>query len=405
MTELEKTETHTGVWLQVIAGALALFIAMGVGRFAYTPILPLMQSQTHFSNAIAGYLASSNYLGYLIGAFAAGSIPFIRLHRLATFQSSLVVCIVTTGIMGLTTSVWLWTLIRLVSGISSGLVFVLVSSIVLDLLALKNSSKLSGVMYGGVGLGLGVTGLIVPLLGHSFGWKGTWIGLMILTILVGLPTMIWLRKDNGGGYPRPTQTKHVEERTSVSERTSFFPWLTIAYGFEGLGYIITGTFLVTLVEDTPATHALASYCWVIVGLAALPSCILWSFLAARWGAISPLVVAYLLQALGVLLPVVAPNAFGVYVGSILFGGTFMGISAMANNLARNLRPNESSKAIGLITGVYGVGQIVGAAGAGILAHGSGEFRIPIVVAGCLLCIGIVVLLAGRFNSTLYNKRA
>jgi predicted MFS family arabinose efflux permease len=210
--------------------------------------------------------------------------------------------------------------------------------------------------------------------------------------------MILLRKDQGGSNPRPTQTTNVEGNTAVAETASFFPWLTIAYGFEGLGYIITGTFLVTLVENTAATHDLASYCWVIVGLAALPSCILWSFLAARWGAIIALVVAYLLQALGVLSPVVAPNAFGVYVGSILFGGTFMGITAMATNLARNLRPNESSKAIGLMTGVYGVGQIVGAAGAGILAHGSGGFKVPIIVASGLLCIGIIIILAGKVLS-------
>jgi predicted MFS family arabinose efflux permease len=187
--------------------------------------------------------------------------------------------------MGLTTSIWIWTLIWLVSGISSRLAFVLVSSIVLDMLASNKCSKLSGVMY--VCLGLGVTGLIVPLLGHSFGWRGTWFGLMILTILVGFPTMIWLRKDQGGSNPRPTQTTNVEENTAVAETASFFPWLTIAYGSEGLG---------------------------------------------------------------------------------------------------------------IMTVVYGVGQIVGAPGAGILAHGSRGFKVPTIIASGLLCIGIIIILAGKVLS-------
>lgn len=106
----------------------------------------------------------------------------------------------------------------------------------------------------------------------------------------------------------------------------------------------------------------------MVGLAALPSCLVWAHVANRWGNIPALVMAYLLQALGVLLPVIAPNVIGVYMGSILFGGTFMGITTTATTLGRSLRPQDSTRCIGLMTGIYGIGQIVGAAGAGVLAN-------------------------------------
>ncbi|GGE56204.1 MFS transporter [Pullulanibacillus camelliae] len=382
------------VWFQVIAGLFALFIAMGVGRFAYTPILPLMQSSTHFSNAIAGYLASSNYIGYLIGAFAAGSIPFIHRHKLQSFRWSLLVCVATTGFMGLGHTVGLWYVLRFLSGLSSGLVFVLISSIVLDILVKKNQLKLSGVLYAGVGLGISITGVIIPLLNHPFGWRGTWLGLMVLTILLGVPTMLWLRKDQAEISPQlPSKAKSVNEK-----RSPFFLWLVIAYGCEGIGYIITGTFIVEIAHHTPMLNGLATYCWVLVGLAAIPSTVLWTFASDKWGRITVLIIAYLLQAFGVILPVIAPNALGIFIGAILFGGTFVGITTMVNNLGKALNPHNSSKVIGILTGVYSVGQIIGATGAGLLANKLGGFTLPILLAGALLIIGVASLLVGIFIS-------
>lgn len=390
LVDKETSERSQNLWLLVVAGGLSLFIAMGVGRFAYTPILPWMQAQTHFSNAIAGFLASSNYLGYLVGAFLAGSVSWIRRQRLFTFRWSLLLCILTTGAMALTSNVWIWYVLRCVSGISSGLVFVLVSSIVLDELAHHNRSTLSGMFYGGVGLGIAVTGLLVPAIGHPFGWRGTWLAMMILSILLGIPATLGIRSSDTRVQSQPslsTPTVHGPDR--------MFWWLTVAYGCEGLGYIITGTFLVAMVAKMPGLQGMAPYTWVLAGVAALPSCILWSTCARRFGEVRILVTAYLVQTVGVLLPVISPTALGGYVGAVLFGGTFMGITTLATMLGRKLRSNDSSKAIGLMTGVYGIGQIVGAGGAGLLAGSSGGFRVPTVVASVVLFVGAICLIVGR----------
>ena len=55
------------------AGLAALAVAMGVGRFAFTPILPMMQQDQGLSVAGGAWLASANYLGYLVGALWAGA--------------------------------------------------------------------------------------------------------------------------------------------------------------------------------------------------------------------------------------------------------------------------------------------------------------------------------------------
>lgn len=378
------------VWPSLLGGALALFVAMGVSRFAYTPILPLMQEETHFSSAVAGYLASSNYLGYLFGAFAAGSVSWLRRHRQLAFRCSLCLCIATTGCMAVTSQTGIWLILRLLSGISSAVVFVLVSSIVMDDLARQNRQALSGVFYGGVGLGIAVTGALVPEINHAFAWQGSWLGMMVLSICLGIPAMGCIRAPITAANGQPTAaTSHAVANKRL------FSWLIVAYGCEGLGYIITATFLVEMASSLPALHKFASYLWVVAGMAALPSCLFGAMLARRFGDVQVLVVAYLLQAVGVLLPVAIPNAFAGCVGAILFGGTFMGITALATNLGRKLRPHNSGGAIGLMTGTYGIGQVVGAGGAGWLASVSGGFAVPTIISAAVVFAGALVLVVGR----------
>ncbi|GMA52550.1 MFS transporter [Alicyclobacillus contaminans] len=359
-----STRPDHGEWRTVAAGFLALALAMGVGRFAYTSILPFMLDEAHVSKAVAGYLASGNYLGYLVGAFAAGAIPWVRRHRLDVARTALLTSVVTTGAMALTSAVWGWFTLRTVSGVASGLAFVLVSSTVLDVLLARGRTSHIGVFYGGVGFGIAVTGLTVPLLASWFSWRGAWLGMMVFTVVIGVPIVLWL-KEGQSTAPAPAAAAQHGAAPSGAIR---FPWLVAAYGCEGLGYIITGTFLPAMVSQMSTLHASASYSWVMVGMAALPSCIVWSVVSQRFGAITALMSAYMLQMVGVVLPVVFPVAAGVDIGAILFGGTFMGITTTATTVARTLGAADSSQAIGLMTGVYGIGQIAGAAGAGVLAN-------------------------------------
>ncbi|MCL6600889.1 MAG: YbfB/YjiJ family MFS transporter [Alicyclobacillus macrosporangiidus] len=390
-----KPEVDRSLWTHVLAGVLALFIAMGVGRFAYTPILPLMQAQAHVTNSMAGYLASSNYLGYLVGAFAVGSASWFRRHRLRVYQWSLWINAFTTGAMAATENHWLWYVLRALSGLTSGFVFVvLASSMVLDELARRQRSRLSGVLYGGVGLGIAVSGLAVPVFGGAAGWRGAWLGLMILTIVIGIPAVLWMKDARDSSQ---TDMLQVTDRLRKLPPRTYFPWLVFAYGLEGLGYIITGTFLVALAAATPALHRFAPYSWIVVGVAAVPSCIVWAYVAQRWGHITALVAAYVFQAVGVLLPIVVPSAMGVFLGSVLFGGTFMGITTTATTLGKSLRSTDGSQAIGLMTGVYGIGQVVGAVGAGVLAHHTGGFVLPTLVSSGVLFVGSGVLIIGTIR--------
>jgi predicted MFS family arabinose efflux permease len=354
-----------------------------------------MQSEMHFSNAMAGYLAAGNYFGYLVGAVLAGSVPWIRRRRLLGWRISVLLSIVTTGLMAAAANPWAWFCLRTLSGIASGLVFVLAASMVLDILAKHDRPKLSGMMYGGVGGGIAASGWLVPVLARHFGWRGTWVGLMGITVIVGAAAVLWMREESVASNPSRAGDRPRVSMGQRADQSGYFPWLMAAYGCEGLGYIITGTFLVAMATRLPALHGFASYCWVLVGLAALPSAAVWSYFGGRVGEVSTLVTAYLLQAAGVLLTVLVPNAIGVYLGSILFGGTFMGITTLGTMLGRELRPQDSSKAIGVMTVIYGIGQIVGAGAAGALANRSGGFELPTLAAAGVLVIGAGLLVLGR----------
>jgi len=231
-------------YLFLIGGIFSLIIAMGIGRFAYTPILPLMQKDLSLSNTTAGYIASSNYAGYLLGAILAGAIPFKK-YRNNLLRVSLIISILTTALMGLTYSHLLWNVLRFLSGFASAFVLVLASGIVLDKLADIRKTSWSGLFYGGVGLGIFLSSLMIPSLNHLFRWEGTWIGLAVVSGILAIFVWIWLDET-----PNVVKKKNKQDMIVKVPPTKWLIWLIIAYGLEGLGYIVTGTFIVSIAEKT-----------------------------------------------------------------------------------------------------------------------------------------------------------
>jgi len=372
---------------------------MGIGRFAYTPILPLMQNDLTFSNAIAGFLATSNYAGYLVGAILTGIIP-LKKHRTASLRASLAISILTTAFMGLLHSYGVWYIIRFLSGVASAFVFVLASSIVLDQLAAKNKSNWSGVFFGGVGFGIFLSGLFTPILNGLFHWKGVWIGLAIISVILAVFVWIWLIDTAHPVMPKIYQVKTDPQRSSVK----WLPLLITAYGLEGLGYIVTGTFIVSIGENVPSLNGNPTIVWMVVGLAAVPSCILWSALAKKWDFIKCLVLAMTLQALGIALPVISMSQPSLVVCAVLFGATFMGITTLTTTLARQLKAENSSQIIGYLTAVYAIGQMIGPTIAGVLSTNTHNFNAALLGAAGVVLAGAILLINGiQFEKKIHEE--
>jgi MFS family permease len=361
---------------------------MGIGRFAYTPILPIMQKDLSFSNAVAGYIASSNYAGYLLGAILAGVIP-LKGYRAVSLRISLIFSIITTALMGLTHSYLLWYVLRFLSGISSAFVLVLASGIVLDKLAVISKTSWSGLFYGGVGFGIFLSSLIIPSLNNSFQWEGTWIGLAVVSGILTFFVWIWL-DDNSNDV----EMKNKQEFFSNVPPIKWLLWLTIGYGLEGLGYIVTGTFIVSIAEKTSSFHKGATIVWMMVGLAAIPSCLIWSLLAKKWGFVKSLVLAMGFQSFGMVLPAFWISKTSFVISALLFGATFMGITTLATTLGRQMNPFNSSRTIGILTAIYAIGQLIGPTLAGILSSYTHDFKAALIGAACVVLIGAGLLLNG-----------
>ncbi|MFC6041242.1 YbfB/YjiJ family MFS transporter [Paenisporosarcina macmurdoensis] len=370
----------------VIGGVFALFIAMSIGRFAYTPILPFMQQEAGFSTRFAGFLASSNYAGYLVGAIIASIVPLKR-NRAIFLRISIISSIVLTLLMGLTYSHTSWMVWRFLSGITSAFVFVLASSLILDQLAKQRKLGWVGVMYGGVGLGIFISGLLVPLLIENFHYEGAWIGLACLAGLLSIIVFLTVKEDDSSQIVTPSPL-HIK----TTKNPKWLPWLLASYGLEGLGYIVTGTFIVAIAEQTPAFSGNATSVWVLVGLTAIPSCVLWAYFGNKYGYMLSLMVLLMIQAVGIALPAISTSSTSFYVSAMLFGATFMGVTTLATAFARNKNPLGSARVIAIMTTIYALGQMIGPSIAGVLTAETESYTWALSGAGFLVFVGALFLL-------------
>lgn len=369
-----------------LAGLLALLLAMGIGRFAFTALLPQMRDEGLLDVASGGLLAASNYLGYLAGAlWAAFSRRADAARRLS---AGLLVSVVTTLAMGLELGFSLWCGVRFLSGVASAVVYVYATGIVLRSLAACQAAGWSGLHYMGVGSGIVVSALLarhMTVAGSALaGWR--WLGVVAALGAVAVAVVL---------LPLGRSASPADEQT-VPAGSGGPPmgWLAAAYGLAGFGYIVNATFLPLMLRGQDGTASAALDGWLMVGLAALPATLFWVRLSFRWGVYPALISATLIQAVGVALPVLVSGVPAAMAGAALLGATFMGIAGLSQWLARVPDPRVTARRIGLITACYGVGQVFGPLLVALRGP-AGGFAVPVLAASAALLCSAVLLEVSR----------
>ena len=373
--------------LFALSGTLSLMLAMGIGRFAYTALLPQMRDAGLLSHADAALLAAGNYLGYLIGAlWAALSKQANPTRRLSI---GLTLSVVTTLAMGFDLGFNLWFVVRCIAGIASALVYVYATGIVLRKLMAAGTPGWSMLHYMGVGAGITLSALVAQATlqmstAQGWWWLGAIAGVAAIAAAAGLLP---------AGRAAVTAGETAQQEASKI-KTGLPLWLAASYGLAGFGYIINMTFLPVMLRGGAATSHAGITGWLIVGIAAMPATAIWVRLALRYGTYSTLIACTLVQAIGVALPVLVPGVSSAYIGAALLGGTFMGIAGLAQWLARLPDPQATSRRIGFITAFYGVGQIAGPLLVASINRGN-DFTVPVLLAATALLLSALLLEVSR----------
>ena len=359
-------------WRVTLQGAAALAAAMGVGRFVYTPILPLMHAQAGLTVQLGSTLATANYVGYLVGALTGIAVPRAVRSRLV-LRTSLVVIIASLALMPTTHGPAAWITLRLLAGIASALVFVVAVSAVLTTLR-AHGQHLTGWAFGGVGAGIALSGALVLALQDAGTWRQAWWLAAALTLVLAIPA--WTLRTSDA----TSENSASVSATPHSGSSKHFIALFTAYTLEGIGYIIAGTFLVAAIDQS-APHWAGTGAWVLAGLAALPSSALWAWLSRIWSRPSLLAAALLIQAVGIALPALVGGIGPALVSAAAFGATFVGISTLTLATGAHL---GTPRAVAILTTGYSVGQIAGPLLVTPLLHNG--YHEALLIAGAILLL-------------------
>ena len=371
-------------WRVTLQGAAALAAAMGVGRFVYTPILPLMHAQAGLTVQLGSSLATANYVGYLIGALVGIAVPR-AVRSQSVLRASLVVIIATLALMPTTHSAAVWITLRLLAGIASALVFVVAVSAVLTTLR-AHGQHLTGWAFGGVGAGIALSGALVLALQGTDTWRQAWWLAAVLSLVLAIPA--WMLRTSDVNTTN-TNTASTSPESPHGRPSPHFIALFTAYSLEGIGYIIAGTFLVAAIDQSAPRWA-GTGAWVLAGLAALPSSALWAWLSRVWSRPTLLAAALVIQAVGIALPALVGGIGPALVSAAAFGATFVGISTLTLATGAHL---GTPRAVAILTTGYSVGQIAGPLLVTPLLHNG--YHEALLIAGAILLVAAVAAALAR----------
>ncbi len=378
-----------------LACMVGLAVVLGVGRFAFTPLLPLMLADGSIGLKGGSWLASANYAGYFAGAVSCAAL---RVAPARMVRFGLGATVLLTAAMGVGHLLPVWLVVRFVAGVVSAWTFVFVSQWGLRRLAELAAPEWSGVIYAGPGVGIVVTGLLGSALAGqraSVGWLGFAALSAVLSIGIWRTFGVAPASAHAQAIP-PAAAPHAATAapTSVAAQADTrspradAAWLVMLYGAPGFGYIITATFLPVIARAAlPAASPWPDLFWPMFGAALIVGAITAARLPGHWDNRLLLAAGCATQALGIATGIAWPNAAGFSVGSALLGLPFTAITLFAMREARRLHGERAAGLMGYATASYGVGQILGPLVAAPLAARFGSFTPALWVAVAALLIG------------------
>ncbi|GKX57207.1 MFS transporter [Leminorella grimontii] len=371
-------------WRIAFSGFIALVIVMGIGRFAFTPQVPLMLGEGQFSLTGAGLVAASNYLGYLCGSYdAMRASKRIEMRLWGGVWGAVAL----TLLSGLVDGAYWHGAIRFVIGWASGWGLVMVAAWSSERLLALGRPGLSAAVFAGPGAGIFLSGLLAVGF-HSWGWNAgsAWLGYGVVALALACAV--------SANFPRSGDMHRAQSAVlppaAVGGRIRRLVW---SYSLAGFGYILPATFLSQMASVRFPDSLPAQFMWPLFGGASVVGIAI--VIVTRHYLTTPtpirLAVALWLQAAGVLCAELLPGIAGLAVGATLVGGGFLCVVQLSLLYGRELAPDSARYMAGLLTTGYAVGQLVGPVLSALSTALTGSLTPALYVAAvALFAAGVLV---------------
>ncbi|MBK9339739.1 MAG: YbfB/YjiJ family MFS transporter [Rhodoferax sp.] len=406
--------------------ALGAAVSLGVTRFSYALLLPPMRADLAWSYTLAGGMNTSNAVGYLLGAMTFPPL-FKRYGAARVLLVGAVWAMLLMLATGFFTSSAPLLLQRLLAGVVSAWMFVAGGLLAAQLGARQptHSGLLLGIYYGGVGLGIALSSLLVPAVAHGLAayfpkqthaWAWAWWALAVLCAVAAW--LMYLRRVDIAALVLSTsttaatattntassnavRTESIEAQSPIAYRRRDFSFALLGYACFGAGYIGYMTFIIALLREQAASTSMVTVFYTLLGVAVMASSRLWAKLLDRYKGGQALALLDFLLGCAIIIPAITPWQPALIVSGVLFGAVFLSIVASTTALVRHNWP-ASHWPIGIsaFTIVFAIGQIVGPTLVGYIADSAGGLTQGLLLSAITLWVG--ALLAWQQKALLYK---
>jgi predicted MFS family arabinose efflux permease len=371
--------------LLILLLSLAPAIGLGIGRFAYSLVLPDMRDSLQWSYSAAGFMNTVNAAGYLAGALVTTALGR-RFGLFAVVQAGTIACVASLLICAVTSDFTWLSLARLVTGFGAAIAFVAGGALAanIGLAHPDRSAYLLSLFYAGPGIGILLSGLISPLVLQHFGagsWWIVWLVLGLVSVAMGVPLLRRLVDASDGVSSGPA--------ASFAARPI---WVFLAaYFMFGAGYIAYMTFMIAYVRDGGGGAAAQSAFWCVIGVSSFVSPWLWRRVLARGQSGRAMAIILGTNAVGAAMPLLGHSALVLGLSAAVFGVSFFAVVAATTAFVRFNYPKQAwTKAIALVTIVFGAGQTLGPIAVGAITDSTGSLTSALVVSAATLAVGAVM---------------
>jgi predicted MFS family arabinose efflux permease len=348
---------------------------LSLARFGYSVLLPAMRSDLHWSYTQAGAMNTANAAGYLVGALAAGLVlAKVPEHR--AFRAAFLICGASILLSALTANFAVLLILRAIGGGASAVLFVSGATLAARLADVTPTPGLVlGLYFAGVGPGILVSAALAPVvLSTDGGWRIGWAVMGALALVGAIPAARVARLFEGPNDDAPRAPRRLAE----------LRWSLGAFTLYGFGYVSFMTFIVARYRETGASALDVTIFWSVLGIAAIGSGWIWRPLLDREGG-SALPILLSLCTLGAIVPLLGSGPSFMLASAIVFGGTFLGVTAALTQLVRRSLP-QPAWGFGLVvaTALFAGGQTLGPLLTGLLADRTGDLSTGLLVSAAFL---------------------